>query len=54
MRTETDFLGNEMTFDCMGCDIIHYAKDHADDATRQETLATIDKVRAYFEKVQLF
>ena len=21
MRTETDFLGNEMTFDCMGCDI---------------------------------
>lgn len=21
MRTETDFLGNEMTFDCMGCGI---------------------------------
>ena len=21
MRTETDFLGNEMVFDCMGCDI---------------------------------
>ena len=21
MRTETDFMGNEMTFDCMGCDI---------------------------------
>ena len=34
-------------------DIIYYAKDHADDATRQETLATIDKVRTYFEKVQL-
>ena len=35
-------------------DIIHYAKVHADDATRQETLATIDKFRTYFEKVQLF
>ena len=31
-------------------DIMHYAEDRADDATRQEVLATIEKVRDYFKE----
>ena len=31
-------------------DIMHYAEDRADDATRQEVLAIIEKVRDYFKE----
>ena len=31
-------------------DIMHYAEEHADDAARREVLATIEKVRDYFEE----